>query len=712
MSTVFYKFKAAKEYDTATFDGFGISVFDLKREIMIAKKLGKGDNFDLVLFNAQTNEEYADDTAMIPRNTSILVARQPALKPGRGTAQRYVGGAAPLLASSHHPGGGGSRHRGGGRYHPYGAPQNSEQPNSGTAEPAKPLEEMTEEERTEAMFKQSGEAWIQEMERMEQVTPIGRPSHRRQADSNAAFAPPPPGYICYRCGQKGHWISQCPTKEDKTFDRPKLKRTTGIPRMFLQTVQARDGATTGDGGVMITQNGEFVVAKPNEQEWQKTMARSKNYLGMGDIYEQAPVPDDLKCPIDAKLLREAVDAPCCGSHFCDECIRNSLLENPDPVLHYRCPICKKDLFPDDLVENSTLRSKVERHLHTFAITLRAGSPAVPGESTPQPSDVVMNDSSSSGSSNGNTSILNKTNTPPVSAVANLPTSLPVPTGAPIPSMYTAPPIPGLSAPPNYSSFPNPLFAPPPPAFHLLDQATIMAQAKATAQSTHAPPAPTVPIPLPKRERAYKIVEPVGGNVKKGDVEGKEEGEASRDTPPGSAPRPSMTLPLPQNGAPPPLYRTVPSIPIPPQQRPPAMVNGQQQQPYRPYNVVPQQAPQTFPPMQNRPYIPPGQSPYHPPPYTVPQQAPRSYIVPQQPVYNAQQQFGALYHQQQQINRPGMMTYPQPQVQQIPQVNRLGNGGKQLIAGPLGKDGKPLFMRATPELQADWEAQLSRGKRPL
>ena len=56
MSTVFYKFKAAKEYDTATFDGFGITVFDLKREIMIDKKLGKGDAFDLVLFNAQTKE--------------------------------------------------------------------------------------------------------------------------------------------------------------------------------------------------------------------------------------------------------------------------------------------------------------------------------------------------------------------------------------------------------------------------------------------------------------------------------------------------------------------------------------------------------------------------------------------------------------------------------------------------------------------------------
>jgi protein MPE1 len=34
----------------------GIQVFDLKKEIMTNKKLGKGTDFDLAIFNAQTNE--------------------------------------------------------------------------------------------------------------------------------------------------------------------------------------------------------------------------------------------------------------------------------------------------------------------------------------------------------------------------------------------------------------------------------------------------------------------------------------------------------------------------------------------------------------------------------------------------------------------------------------------------------------------------------
>lgn len=39
--------------------------------------------------------EYYDDATLIPRNTSILVARVPA-KPGRGGAQRYLEGAGPI----------------------------------------------------------------------------------------------------------------------------------------------------------------------------------------------------------------------------------------------------------------------------------------------------------------------------------------------------------------------------------------------------------------------------------------------------------------------------------------------------------------------------------------------------------------------------------------------------------------------------------------
>ena len=64
---------------------------------MIVKKLGKGQDFDLCLYNAQTKEEYDDDSVVIPRNTSVLVARKPPQKVGNGTAQRYLSAAVPIM---------------------------------------------------------------------------------------------------------------------------------------------------------------------------------------------------------------------------------------------------------------------------------------------------------------------------------------------------------------------------------------------------------------------------------------------------------------------------------------------------------------------------------------------------------------------------------------------------------------------------------------
>lgn len=56
MSHIFYKFKSAKDYDAYKFEGAGIPVWELKNEIVQAKKLGKSTDSDLILTNAQTNE--------------------------------------------------------------------------------------------------------------------------------------------------------------------------------------------------------------------------------------------------------------------------------------------------------------------------------------------------------------------------------------------------------------------------------------------------------------------------------------------------------------------------------------------------------------------------------------------------------------------------------------------------------------------------------
>lgn len=55
-SSVFFRFKSQKEPSKITFDGTGISVFELKRDIIAANKLGDGTDFELVISAEDTKE--------------------------------------------------------------------------------------------------------------------------------------------------------------------------------------------------------------------------------------------------------------------------------------------------------------------------------------------------------------------------------------------------------------------------------------------------------------------------------------------------------------------------------------------------------------------------------------------------------------------------------------------------------------------------------
>lgn len=117
-SSVHFKFKSQKEPSRVTFDGTGISVYELKREIISQSRLGDGTDFELSIYNEDTKEgryfvstpakwhiltlslEYDDDTTIIPRSTSVIARRLPAARPGKGGAARYVSGQMPINARS------------------------------------------------------------------------------------------------------------------------------------------------------------------------------------------------------------------------------------------------------------------------------------------------------------------------------------------------------------------------------------------------------------------------------------------------------------------------------------------------------------------------------------------------------------------------------------------------------------------------------------
>ena len=70
--------------------------------------------------------------------------------------------------------------------------------------------------------------------------------------------PLPPGYICYRCNQPGHWKHNCPTLRDPHFEPFSVPRPpSGIPRSFLKQVtteeEKRHSMKTWDGRFVAMQ---------------------------------------------------------------------------------------------------------------------------------------------------------------------------------------------------------------------------------------------------------------------------------------------------------------------------------------------------------------------------------------------------------------------------------------------------------------------------
>lgn len=55
-SLIYYKFKSAKDYDVYRFEGAGVPVWELKAEIVSAKKLPKSSDYDLIVSNAQSQQ--------------------------------------------------------------------------------------------------------------------------------------------------------------------------------------------------------------------------------------------------------------------------------------------------------------------------------------------------------------------------------------------------------------------------------------------------------------------------------------------------------------------------------------------------------------------------------------------------------------------------------------------------------------------------------
>lgn len=90
---------------------------------------------------------------------------------------------------------------------------------------------------------------------------------------------------------------------------------------------------------------------------------------MQKVEDKREPPEDLLCTICKGIVRDAVMIPCCGSSFCDECIRTALLESDDN----ECPECnEKGTPPGSLIPNRFLRTNVAAFLNETTTTTGNG----------------------------------------------------------------------------------------------------------------------------------------------------------------------------------------------------------------------------------------------------------------------------------------------------------------------------------------------------
>lgn len=249
-SCIYYKFKSYKEFSTVTFEGTGLSLWELKYEIVTQRKMNSKD-FDLLFFDEETNEQIVDEYVQVPRNSRIIVQRIPSWMSKTG---------------------------------------------------------FTLKER--------------KMEPM--------------ASTKKFHREPPENYICFRCGNKGHFIQHCPTNNDRNFDILKIRKASGIPKDFLVKVS---GDLEGSTSRLVTSEG-FVMVNPQTQEWQR---QGEQYQGSKEI------PENLKCTSCGSLLKDPVLTNC-GHVYCENCI----------LVGDKCDRCAKAITRTDY--DGEMADKVKKFL--------------------------------------------------------------------------------------------------------------------------------------------------------------------------------------------------------------------------------------------------------------------------------------------------------------------------------------------------------------
>mmetsp|Transcript_31975 Transcript_31975/g.75204 ORF Transcript_31975/g.75204 Transcript_31975/m.75204 type:complete len:738 (+) Transcript_31975:577-2790(+) len=371
-STILYKFQAAKTFQALPLPGSAARLFDVKKAIVKANKLDTTSSmeFDLAVRNHDTNEEYADESMLLPRGARIVVQRLPTAR-GQGFLAR--------MARNEHGGGiGNGYHQQ--QQHPSGyyTIDNRTRENE--------EEEFVETTRSAENNDDKELAALQAVTSMQAEGPtmVGGQSAMMGSIRGGRGGPPRPAGMggpppkpsfnqninsTSKPGGSSHFRPNADPelREQEKKLMPK-KRATGIPRTFLNlsAPPQTDGNKEGAEGEQQTP-----LLQPNKQGFKELVSRGggQSEITAGTRRDldyvlkltSTTVPDHLQCAICNNIVKNAMllrwDSE--GRTVCESCIRDALTQNG-----FRCPLTGMDgVSPDDLIPNGGLRKAAEMFIN-------------------------------------------------------------------------------------------------------------------------------------------------------------------------------------------------------------------------------------------------------------------------------------------------------------------------------------------------------------
>ncbi|KAF0910076.1 hypothetical protein E2562_001312 [Oryza meyeriana var. granulata] len=339
MGVVYYKYKSAKETFSVPVPHSFVSVSELKQLILTSDKhgrgrtRGRGPREDIVISNAQTGEEFLDESALIPQNSTVLVRRTA----GQQSDKIVLFSSRKVIEDG-------------------AIASNNSEITESTSKSCSSTEVQDEDAAIASIIDAAELKWEDKPSKRGQTG--GRFASGRYGHGPVEGETPPPGYVCRSCGVPGHFIQHCP-QERKTPPSGYICYRCRIPGHFIHHCP-----TIGDPKFDDYKKSHSLVPEVSTCPVDGIPSALAPAASVSVVDE---LPAELHCRICNKAMADAVlTSKCCFDSFCDKCIRGYI------ITQSKC-ICGVKVLADDLVPNQTLRSTISNMLATRASSITSGT---------------------------------------------------------------------------------------------------------------------------------------------------------------------------------------------------------------------------------------------------------------------------------------------------------------------------------------------------